>query len=833
MLHNDRRFQKGEHTCMKKKVSLLLAIAMLFSAIGIPAFAEEPVIKESASGFYYIEANGEQVKLSAQDKSLFIQADGLYFKDLNKNGSLDVYEDWRNDIDTRVADLVSQMDIDMKLGNLANDFTGGAFSPIYPMEDEWLYSQEDHITLSDNITYRPMWYEINKNHVTHYSYSSTGTPKEQQDVLNAIQGIGEGAPLGIPISFETDRPYNTFGSMINMPYYAFGVAHDPELLYNMVSQYSKEMAAMGYTTIFHSYGVEIGSWYGDEVNYISEMIVPETLAYEENGLHAMTKHYIARGGRNSFANARSDAQLWENYMVPWKAAVQEGKTSTIMLNAGYGINNTPIYYDANTLGYLRNELGFEGVLCTDWPLNMDQYNSGYTSDGRLIGDMTLGEKYAWMMECGIDQFGVFRIEHGLDTSNYYISGSFDCIFWPDALKAEIEAGRMDIKVVDDALARAMKNKFRLGLFEDPFNDYAEREALFASDEYKAEAFELNSVDDVIRARTPQMNAWDEELMEKSSVLLKNDNDLLPLPAGTKIHVISNSDEIAELDTAAIGEKTTVVDTYEEADVVVAHMTALGDVWEYVIEDAEAAGKPIVLVLQASVGRNGSLIEPAEREAMACGAIIMETYDSLPDHGTALKGFYHYTYPSVTADFLFGDRVPAGSLVYEIGRTAEDYLLSWGDLQLDIGMDDYMRLYLAAAIRNQPDLLVPNNLGDSLYSSNFGMTYGAKPDFDVNTLIVPKELVSYEEEYRGSMRTVTKALDAVQKAGESFPIMFIAQNNGDDGTFVAEVYDGDTLIASKFVSLDAGQFRVVTFDLTLEAGEHNINVCGLTKTIVVE
>ena len=49
MLHNDRRFQEGEHTCMKKKVSLLLAIAMLFSAIGIPAFAEEPVIKESAS----------------------------------------------------------------------------------------------------------------------------------------------------------------------------------------------------------------------------------------------------------------------------------------------------------------------------------------------------------------------------------------------------------------------------------------------------------------------------------------------------------------------------------------------------------------------------------------------------------------------------------------------------------------------------------------------------------------------------------------------------------------------------------------------------------------
>ena len=816
-----------------KKLAFLMSLIILFSCLGLTAYAEEGVIKESASGFYYIEANGEQPRISAYDKNILMEVDGLWFRDLNKNGSLDVYEDWRQDIDTRVADLVSQMDLDMKLGNLANDFTGGAFSPIYPMQDEWLYSQEDHITLDDNITYRPLWYEINKNHVTHYSFSSTGTAKEQQDVLNAIQSIGEGAELGIPISFETDRPYNTFGSMINMPYYAFGIAHDPELLYNMVAQYSKEMAAIGYTTIFHSYGVEIGSWYGDEVNNIVEMIVAETKAYEENGLHAMTKHYIARGGRNSFLNARSDAQLWENYMVPWKAAVQEGKTSTIMLNAGYGINNTPIYFDAYTLGYLRTELGFEGVLCTDWPLQFSRFYGNYTSDGRLIDDMTEGERYAWMMECGIDQFGVFRVEHGLDTTQFYISNSYDCIFWPDTLKEEIEKGNLDISVVDAAISRAMKNKFRLGLFEDPFNDYAELEALFASDAYKAEAFELTSVEDVVRARTDEMNSWDEELMVKSTVLLKNDDNILPLSAGVKVYLASNSDEIEQADIAAIGERTEIVDSYEEADVVIAHMAALGDAWEYVLEDAQDAGKPIILITQTSVGRNGNLVEPAEREAEACAAILMETYDSLPDHGTALQGFYHYTYPSITADMLFGDRVPAGSLVYEIGRSNDDYLLSWGDLQLDIGMDDYTRLYLAATIRNQPDYLVPNNLGDSLYSSEFGMTYGAQPDFDINTLVVPKEIVTYEQESSGSVRTVSAAKEKVQKAGEAFPIMFIAQNNGDDGTFTAEVYDGENLIASKFVSLAAGQFRVVTIELTLDAGEHEITVCGLTKTIVVE
>lgn len=817
-----------------KLLSMAIAGSILLSSTVFAANADAAkkyTERTMDNGYIRIQnEGGAQLSYDPNSGVQILEDDGYAFKDLNKNGKLDVYEDWRVDIDERVADLVSQMSLEMKLGNLANDFTGGAFSPIYPTNDEWLYSQEDHIQIEgDKVVYRPLWYEINKNHVTHYSYSATGTPKEQQDTLNAIQGIGEAAELGIPISFETDRPYNTFGSMINMPYYAFGIAHDPELLYNMVAQYSKEMAAMGYTTIFHSYGVEIGSWYGDEVNYISDMIVAETKAYEENGLHAMTKHYIARGGRNSFAAARSDAQLWENYMVPWKAAVQEGKTSTIMLNAGQGINNTPIYFDAVTLGYLRNELGFKGVLCTDWPLNFGNYYGQYTSDGRLIDDMTEGERYAWMMQCGIDQFGVFRVEHGTDTSTFYNSNSFDCIFWPDCLKEEIDNGHLDIAIVDAAISRAMKNKFRLGLFEDPYNEYAELEALFASDAYKAEAFELKSTDDVIRARTVQMNEWDEELMEKSSILLKN--EILPLSADAKIYVTSNSEDIAARDVAAISAKATVVDTMEEADVIVAHMTALGDSWDYVIEDAQAAGKPIVLVLQGGFNRGGKApIEPTERDALACAAIIMETYDSLPDHGTALPDFYRYTYPSITADFLFGARVPQGSTVYEIGRTADDYFLSWGDLQLDIGMDDYTRLYYAAAIRNQPDLLVPNNLGDSLYSSNFGMTYGTVADFDINTLVLPKEVVN-QTDARGN--EVSVAQTKIQKAGEAFPVMFIVQNNGADATAVIDIYDGDTVIASKFIALDEGQFRVVSIDVTLEAGEHTISVGGTSKTVTVE
>ena len=103
---------------MKKKIASLLAIAMLTGTLCVPSFAADSAIKQSDSGFFYIEASGDQIALSAHSADKFIQTDGLYFKDLNGNGTLDVYEDWRQDVDARVADLLSQMTPDEKAGTL-------------------------------------------------------------------------------------------------------------------------------------------------------------------------------------------------------------------------------------------------------------------------------------------------------------------------------------------------------------------------------------------------------------------------------------------------------------------------------------------------------------------------------------------------------------------------------------------------------------------------------------------------------------------------------------------------------------------------------------------
>ena len=74
---------------------------------------------------------------------------------------------------------------------------------------------------------------------------------------------------------------------------------------------------------------------------------------------------------------------------------------------------------------------------------------------------------------------------------------------------------------------------------------------------------------------------------------------------------------------------------------------------------------------------------------------------------------------------------------------------------------------------------------------------------------------------------------MQKAGEPFEVYFVAKNNGGDGHVTAQIMEGDTVLAEKFVAVDGGQFRVITMELTLDAGEHTISLGDMSTTIVVE
>ena len=830
-----------------KKLSLIMAVVMILSCFG-SAIAEQQYFNATTTTVLtdpttfnkpytvnevIVEADETtgQVHLEARTKEI-IEVDGLKFKDLNGNGTLDVYEDWRQDVSARVDDLLSQMTLDEEIGLLWHASTGGTFTSMYPYTEDWLYSNEPTYTDQDGNCYVPMYHSIISDNVTTYLHNVNGTPDTLIYENNAFQEIAESARLGVPVVLSCDRSYNTWAGMVNMPNYAFGIAHDEELLYEMVAQYAKEERAIGFHVPFHSYGVEIGSWYGDDVNYIAKMVGTETKAYQENGVNACTKHFMARGGRSSYSGAKSPANLLDSWLVGWKSAVIDNGSGWVMLNNGSLLNDCNVCYDSQSMAILRETLGYDGCVVTDWPMWMQVPSaSGTTPEGVDLSTCSVGELYAIILNADVDQVGCFfMVESDVPTVYEDIIARYPGLMqpmWPETIKEQIENGNLTKETVDRHAKRVLRNKFDLGLFEDPYSSLEEALELCASDAYKAEAFELATIEDVYRARTDTMNALDIRLQTESTVLLKND-DVLPLSKDAKVYVTGTSKDTIAMDAEAISAYAAVVEDIEEADVVVAHVTAMDDSTEMFIEDAQDEEKPLVLLFDGGVSN-----EPNAWAIENSGAVLFLTYDCTPDHGSSMGNFYHKTLPSVIADMLYGEKQPSGSTVFEIGRTDDDASLDWGELQFDTGVDPQTRLYMAATVRMNPTAALPTNLGDVVIPVGFGMHYGEKADIAIDTLVSDQVVETVETESNGSTSTSVSALNKTVKSGEIATLYMIAQNNGADGSRIVEVKEGDTLLASKYISVEGGSFVIVKINVPLEgAGEHVLTVDNNTIAINV-
>ncbi len=836
-----------------KKIALLLVLAMVLSMVCVPSFADDSVIKESASGFFYIEATDTQAALSAASADKFIQVDGLYFKDLNGNGTLDIYEDWRQDTDARVADLVSQMTMDEKAGALLfaciagqngstvtdfnadiSGFGGGgsddavkASASTITLDHPALNSREPLVTV-EGLTFQPTAYQIQDLNVNTFIAALTGTPKDQLDTFNLLQTYAEDTRLGIPATFSGDRSYNTWGGMIDMPHYALGVTHDPELLYNLVSEYAKESVAIGYHQTFHGYGNEIGSWYGDDPLFIALMTEAETLAYEDNGFQSHTKHFIARGGRSSYIDAKSPADLIDSWKIGWQAAIDAG-TQYIMTNNNVGVTDgVQGYMDKATYDILRNDLGYDGVVCLDWPLgdNRLMNQTGILSDGTDISTLSLVERYALILNAGVDMFSCSGGVPGTDLNDEAYSGLF-MPARPDVIVQAVEEGLVTAEDLDIHVSRVLKTKFAYGLFENQYRDWNELLDLIGTDAYKAEQAIPLSTEEIDNYRRPEIIALEEEVMVKSTILLKNDG-ILPLEKGTKVYFDSNNESVLTGTVPAFADYATVVEDMADADVCIFQVTSFDDNYEYMVEDAQEAGKPFVVLIQAT----NSSGEPTEVDLLAANAFAQLTYVNTPDHGSSVGSFYRYVKPALVVQMLFGEQEPTGTTLFEVG-SAEAKTLSWGELQDDIGVTNATRLYMAMLAKENPEIEMPNNLGDVLYTDSYGIVYSNPADIELSLLTLPQIVVS--EQYINSWGS--EATRQVGKnhaeAGKEFELNFVAKNNGGAGSLDIQVLVDGEVAVTKFVGVAEGQFRVISVMLTLDAGEHTITVGDLTANITVE
>ena len=797
-----------------KKLAIALVIVMMFTCIG-SAFAAAPATAADVIDMANASANSEaaaaeqarleqrcdyatipadettgQVLLTyIEGVTPILEADGLKFKDMNKNGALDAYEDWRLDTDTRIADLIAQMTPEEEVGLL--------FCVNTQLVDAVQMVQEYALTCQ--------------------LFNLNGTPETITNTLNNIQAAAEAERLGVPMVFTSDREFNAFGGYIDKAHEGFGTANDPELAYELACYYGKAMRAVGIHVTFEPYANEIGAQYGENPEYIASIVHEEIRGLEENGLASCTKHWIGRGGDSSFGNARSVAQNFDNWMVGWTAALSAGSEWVMTNCGGTGITNTvDVKWDKTTMSYLRDTLGFEGVVVSDWwalgggPNNPGRMN-GITAEGVDLGQQTIGWLYNEALANGTDMFGSGSMIR--DYSDWESSPSSN---YPQAIIDGLATGEVEKVNVDTAATRILRFKYDKGLFENPYCDVDAAVALTASAEWAANQTPITNDEELRAARNPYEVELTERLQAESAVLVKNDNNLLPLSKNAKVYLEASSAAAEEGYKKYFAEKgATIVDDMEEADVVVGDFGTINDATELFIEDAQDYGKPIVLSV------NGT--EPTEYVLRNADAVLYLTYSQAADHGSTEGGFITGTSSWVYADLIFGDRQPGGIINKEIARDILSDEAQWKDLAGDQGASNYVRLIVQALMEDDPNHAAPINYGDPLVTYQFGMSYGENPDFQYSCLILPiVQEVREEESSSGSINTVVYNTETA-KAGEPFTVYALLRNNGADGFTIAQARANGEVVAEKIMTVEGGSWRVLQMDLTLEAGEYTIEI----------
>ena len=313
---------------MKKWIAMLMAMMMLLTVV--PSFAEDDEDVQTVVEVLYIEAAGEQVKLGYTADTEILDVDGLKFKDLNKNGSLDVYEDWRKPVDERVNDLLSQMSATDKAAQML------------------------HMTL---VTLKESWFtDLGVGFVLAYTYLSNGA-EDAALKTNEVQSLSEASAFGIPVIFSMDSVIGASwvqGATIIPDQITLAATGNVELVKQLNDMQREEMLALG-VRMSLSPVADIATdprWgrvqecFGEDVEVATAMTVAAI-----EGLHkgntltpesVMTcvKHFPGSGPQTAGVDGTPlvfDDESFQMHLSIFKAAIEAGAASIMP----YGYSTVP------------------------------------------------------------------------------------------------------------------------------------------------------------------------------------------------------------------------------------------------------------------------------------------------------------------------------------------------------------------------------------------------------------------------------------------------------------------------------------------------------------
>jgi beta-glucosidase len=599
----------------------------LVSLLALACAPSGPRWVETENGTLRTVTNPEGATLGYSTTSgvAILTDDGMAFKDLDRDGELDAYEDWRLPVDERAADLASKMSVEQIAGLMlysahqaiparAGGFGAGTYDgQPFPESgaDAWNVSDQQRQFLSDD-------------NLRHVLITSVESPEVAARWNNEVQALVEGIGMGIPANNSSDprhqssadEEYNAgAGGEISAWPSSIGMAatFDPALVREFGEIASREYRALGITTAL-SPQIDIATdprWgrfdgtFGPDPQLAADMARAYVDGFQTStgdaeiaggwGYHsvnAMVKHWpgggSGEGGRDAHYGFGKYAVYpggnFDLHLIPFtEGAFQlEGPTSmaaavmpyyTISYGQdpeyGENVGNSYSRYIINDL--LRGEYGYDGVVCTDWGVTRDHVgidNFGQTPWG--VEEMNEAEKHYKALMAGVDQFG----------------GN-------NAMGPVVEAYEMGVaergeefmrERFEQSAVRLLRNIFRTGLFENPYLAVEESVATVGQPDYMARGYEAQL---------------------RSIVMIKNRDGALPLEEATAVWVPQRRvpeqpgffgpptpahDEDA-LNMELVGRNLRVADSPDEADaaIVVIHTPAQPRGAGYSAEDAAAGG----------------------------------------------------------------------------------------------------------------------------------------------------------------------------------------------------------------------------------------------------
>jgi beta-glucosidase len=511
-----------------------------------------------------------------------LKKSGLEFKDLNKNGKLDKYEDWRLPTEVRVNDLISQMSIEEKIGfmlisttRLAGDFSFQQGAPKAEINSG--FNEEDLIQANNMFSRKPLPFPlltasgttkgVNERHLRHFILRANTSAKIMAEWANNLQALCENSRLGIPaIIASNPRNHITLDASIGLSVgttvfsrwpgeLGLAAMNDLKLTRTFAETAGKEWAAVGLRKGY-MYMADLSTeprWqriegtFGESADLAAEMMREIVLGFQGSKLSASsvaltTKHFPGGGpqveGHDPHFEWGKDqhypGKMFDYHLKPFQAAIDAG-TSAIM---PYYAKPIGTQYEEMAFAYnkaiikdlLRGKMGFKGIINSDTgPIEMMPWG---------VENLSILERYQKAIDCGVDLF----------------SGSGD----PSQLLEVVKKGMVSEARINESIVRLLTEKMELGLFENPYVDVANAEKTVGNAEFQKSA---------------------DLALRKSIVLLRNNAKLLPLAPKTKVYIESNYDSgrpggtpISVILPKVNNWNLEFVSTREAADVVVLWLT---------------------------------------------------------------------------------------------------------------------------------------------------------------------------------------------------------------------------------------------------------------------